>query len=1119
MSETTKNPYLGPRTFEERHAHLFFGREREARNLLSTVISEPLVLFYAPSGAGKSSLINARLAPGLRQEGFHVLPTGRIGGAPSAERLSADNIFVYNLLASVHQDQVPAADLPFTTLAAFIRQIRDSLDDPGLPLVLIVDQFEELVTTYQAFWHQRRGFFWQLNQALEADSLLWVVLSLREDYMAAVEPYARDLPGRLMARFQMERMRAPAALEAITRPAADHGRPFAEGVADILVDNLRQIRTHEAEGQGLGEFVEPVQLQVVCYQLWENLRGRPAGEITAADVAELGNVDQALGDFYQRTLADVLPGSDLTELELRNWFERQLITEDQTRGTVYQGPEETAGLPNEIVRQLADHYLLRSELRAGGTWYELVHDRLVSPILLSNAAWRDAQGPALKAAEAWQEAGRPEQGLYEGSQLEEALASLDEDTAQPLVKEFLAASQAVQEKRDAERARQLAEAQAEAEEQKQRADEQARASRRFRLLALGLLFVLVVAITFMAFAISASSRADRASARNLALAGENLALNNSNATAQAANKAAATANAVLVTSVAAMSSARTEDVANARSTASAAAVAADVARATAESANMSANATAESVAAPGDLTYQVVNFNTGVQAPYLKPGETFSPTWTIRNTGSDAWSGDFQLVYVDRQVSQTRGIPRDRMAGEAAYTLKELAAIDAVEPGQLLALTLKMTAPVDPGMYASHWELRDPSGSAFGLVLWVMISVQAEYQASEPALILDVPYRSQYARDAASHISDDGPAALAMMLNAAGVDISVDEIYKRHLPDKASRDFTLASELISVARAEGLDVTYNAKDTNEIEASSSLRAALNDGRPFIALISYGAWREITGSPFTSGHFVLVVGYDQDHIYVHDSYLGTDETPYRGAYLQVPNDMFFEGWGGFDLNENPIFSAITPDQTIAQPLDPESDIFKSATIGTNATRLLDVPYRSQWAEDAGDYAIDGGATAVTMLLNATGVDITPDKFHKIMPTIPSDGFATMTNLIKGAEANGLDLEYIPSDGPQQALARLRVSVAEGKPFLALVNYEPWREFTGNDLSTGAYVLVVGFDSDSIIVHDPLFGNWVPAEKGAYLDVPLSLFLEGWGSFASRQNPNWAGLYPTEPVVQP
>ncbi|MFN3982917.1 MAG: hypothetical protein ACK4SA_21265 [Caldilinea sp.] len=76
------NPYVGPRPFAdtETERRLFFGRERESADLLSLVMADRIVLFYAPSGAGKSSLINARLLPALREEGFTILGKARVGG-------------------------------------------------------------------------------------------------------------------------------------------------------------------------------------------------------------------------------------------------------------------------------------------------------------------------------------------------------------------------------------------------------------------------------------------------------------------------------------------------------------------------------------------------------------------------------------------------------------------------------------------------------------------------------------------------------------------------------------------------------------------------------------------------------------------------------------------------------------------------------------------------------------------------------------------------------------------------------------------------------------------------------------------------------------------------------
>jgi hypothetical protein len=71
------SPYLGLQPFGVEDAPQFFGPEREARDLVSHIYANPLVVFYAPSGAGKTSLLNAAVIPQL-QEDFDVLPPARI---------------------------------------------------------------------------------------------------------------------------------------------------------------------------------------------------------------------------------------------------------------------------------------------------------------------------------------------------------------------------------------------------------------------------------------------------------------------------------------------------------------------------------------------------------------------------------------------------------------------------------------------------------------------------------------------------------------------------------------------------------------------------------------------------------------------------------------------------------------------------------------------------------------------------------------------------------------------------------------------------------------------------------------------------------------------------------
>ena len=199
MSKFEQNPYIVARTFETDDSEFFFGREREAFDLLSLVISERLVLFYAQSGAGKSSLVNTRLIPGLEQENeYKILPVGRLRRDEGAAA-AVGNIYVHNLINSLTKRGIDEKVLSKMTLSGFLggldfdeqdgyfysetpsRKLAENEEGISWKYVLIIDQFEELFTTYQEEWEKREDFFRQLAQAMEDFPHLWIVLVMRED--------------------------------------------------------------------------------------------------------------------------------------------------------------------------------------------------------------------------------------------------------------------------------------------------------------------------------------------------------------------------------------------------------------------------------------------------------------------------------------------------------------------------------------------------------------------------------------------------------------------------------------------------------------------------------------------------------------------------------------------------------------------------------------------------------------------------------------------------------------------------------------------------------------------------------------------------------------------------
>ncbi len=404
MSPAPANPYVGPRAFTTGEA--LYGRSSERAALLDLLVAERVVLLHAPSGAGKSSLLYAGLIPDLRAEGFVVRPPIRVGTEPPASAAGV-NRFSFSAVLSLAEGETqprPLADLATLSLASYLGPA------PAEAEVLIFDQFEEVLTIDPIDRASKHAFFADLAAALRS-SQRWAVIAIREDHLAGLAPYQRALPTRLKTTFHLDLLGADAALAAVQLPARAAGVEFSDAAARKLVDDLRQVQVQTAEGgtaRVLGPYVEPVQLQVACRDLWER---KPAEDrtIDERDVQQIGDVDQALTRYYDAQIAAVAGATGLAEVELRRWFDRALISEQGLRGQVLQGATQTQGLANAVVRALVDTHLVRAEQRRGIVWFELAHDRLIGPVRASNAKWStDHLSVIQRQAQLWDSHGRPE---------------------------------------------------------------------------------------------------------------------------------------------------------------------------------------------------------------------------------------------------------------------------------------------------------------------------------------------------------------------------------------------------------------------------------------------------------------------------------------------------------------------------------------------------------------------------------------------------------------------------------------------------------------------------------------------------------------------------------------
>jgi YVTN family beta-propeller protein len=468
-----ESPFQGPRPFSKSDRDWFFGRDEEAEEITSLILGHKCVLIYAKSGAGKSSLLNAKIIPELEEKGLSVLPVSRIGSALISKSLLAHNPYMSNALEEIIKDDnlpIECKKIPTDiTLSQFLRQFvsineeknkNEKEEKKQKPYVIIFDQLEEIFNLYPDNWRlKQHSFFEQIASALAMDDIrLRVVLVIREDYVASLDPYSGILPEKLRQRLRIEPLTRDQAREAIENPLEKatnyyqdpnikeridfllstkvqigteqlESKSLLEKVThsgnkdryknksnignesnviipdnetilliDKVINNLSSMRIETPEGKTtnkIGDFVEPIYLQVVCDKIWKKLILSQRKDINPQFLENLSNVDNALEELYEDAINDADEASSKFEVSswfnfvskkdrIRNWLEKKLITPNDTRGSAYKDPIKKEEIPEEALKVLENRYLIRVDRRPSGRWYELTHDTLIKPIKMSN---------------------------------------------------------------------------------------------------------------------------------------------------------------------------------------------------------------------------------------------------------------------------------------------------------------------------------------------------------------------------------------------------------------------------------------------------------------------------------------------------------------------------------------------------------------------------------------------------------------------------------------------------------------------------------------------------------------------------------------------------------------
>ncbi|MGQ0505577.1 MAG: nSTAND1 domain-containing NTPase [Myxococcaceae bacterium] len=393
-------PYRGLAAFTANDRDNFFGREREVQDFLNRLRLQPLVAVVGPSGAGKSSFVQAGALPALPANWKPI--TVRPGPRPLLaleEKLRAEGLPVNGLRES-----------PATLGARF----RSAARERGVTWVLIVDQFEELLTLCFDPDERRQYAEALISAASSLATPVRLVLTLRDDFLLRLQqlPPLRDRLGH-----GLQLLATPAdadLLRILVEPARRVGYAFDDPeLPQEMVDAVAQ---------------HPGALALLSFtasQLWA-MRDRALKMLARRAYDAMGGVGGALAHHAEATLALF---SEAEQGMVREAF-RNLVTAEGTRAVLSRremeqllGGEVAAG--SVIERLILARLLVSSEGTAGEDRLEVIHEALLTswPRLVrwqredaDNARMRDL---LRSAARQWKERGQSAGLLWRGDALTE----------------------------------------------------------------------------------------------------------------------------------------------------------------------------------------------------------------------------------------------------------------------------------------------------------------------------------------------------------------------------------------------------------------------------------------------------------------------------------------------------------------------------------------------------------------------------------------------------------------------------------------------------------------------------------------------------------------------------
>jgi hypothetical protein len=314
------SPFLGLVPYSLDDADYFFGRDDWCADVTDNLIAYRVSILYGASGIGKTSVLQAGVVHTLRETACrNVSEYGVPEFAVAVYRRWTDDprLGLRQAIVKAVESTAPelAADPPDGSLAEVLDGWSKRL---GGPVLVVLDQFEEYFVYHRA--DRETGFAAELTEALtRRDLVANFLISIREDALARLDVFEREVPGVLSNLIRIEHLKGDDAREVVEKAVERWNEDRGENVevdknliAEVL-DGVRTGRVFVGEtGHGVVTgmadddddiLIEAPYLQLVMTRLWDEERKAGSRELRLETLTGLGGVQKIVETHLDETMS------------------------------------------------------------------------------------------------------------------------------------------------------------------------------------------------------------------------------------------------------------------------------------------------------------------------------------------------------------------------------------------------------------------------------------------------------------------------------------------------------------------------------------------------------------------------------------------------------------------------------------------------------------------------------------------------------------------------------------------------------------------------------------------------------------------------------------------------